>query len=531
MRKLKGEAAGRTVNVQRQTGFKSNQMSLYFCRDDAAISIHASGNQIFMRTLTADLAVIGSGPAGLRGALQGAQVGKKAVIIDRLGLLGGASLHQGTIPSKTLRRAILDLTGFSHVTSAGQDGKVCQEVSIHDLMSRINRVLADEHALLHTQCEAHDIDVIYGTGRFIDAHCIEVRDGQGAACCHVLSPCTLIATGSRPRHPIAVPDDRMLFMDSDQIFRMEPLPSRLIILGGGIIGCEYATMFAALHTQVILMDRRGDILRMVDAEIRQRLKQYMQEMGVELKLGQHIQELRKSEDGQAEILLTDGERVQASRIFYSLGRIANVESLNLETVGIALDALGNIAVNALFQTTCPHIYAAGDVIGPPSLASTSMEQGRLAVRNALLLKSHHFPEFFPYGVYTIPEISSVGPTEEELQKQGIHYAVGRAEYSEVARGPIAGDTTGLVKLLFHAETLEMLAVHIIGTNATELIPLGQMAMDFRVRVDYFIDTIFNYPTFAEGFRIAALNGLSTIGTSPQPTGRATMEQALHTKNP
>lgn len=463
-----------------------------------------------MKTLTVDLAVIGSGPAGLRGALQGAQAGKKVAIIDRLGLLGGASLHQGTIPSKTLRRAILDLTGFSQVTYYRRVRKTRQEVSIHDLMSRINKVLDDENALLHTQCAAHGIDVIYGTGRFSDPHCIQVLDGQGEVYCHVLSHYTLIATGSRPRHPIDVPDDRVLFMDSDQIFRMEPLPARLIILGGGIIGCEYATMFAMLDTQVILMDRRSDVLRMVDAEIRRRFKQYMQAMGVELRLGQNIQELRKGEDGKAEVLLKDGEPVQADRVFYSLGRIANVESLNLEAVGIELDALGNIPVNALFQTTCPHIYAAGDVIGPPSLASTSMEQGRLAVRNALLLKSHHFPAFFPYGVYTIPEISSVGPTEEELQKKGIHYEVGRAEYGEVARGPIAGDTTGLVKLLFHAETLEMLAVHIIGTNATELIPLGQMAIDFRVRVDYFIDTIFNYPTFAEGFRIAALNGLSKL---------------------
>jgi NAD(P) transhydrogenase len=306
-------------------------------------------------------------------------------------------------------------------------------------------------------------------------------------------------------------------MDSDQIFRMEPLPGTLIVLGGGIIGCEYATMFAALDIHVILMDRRSDVLRIVDAEIGQRFTQYIQEMGVELQLGQHIQELRKSEDGKAEILLKDGQRVQADRVFYSLGRIANVDGMNLEAAEIALDTLGNILVNALFQTTCPHIYAAGDVIGPPSLASTSMEQGRLAVRNALLLKSHHFPEFFPYGIYTIPEISSVGPTEEELQKKGIHYAVGRAEYCEVARGPIAGDITGLVKLIFHAETLEVLAVHIIGTNATELIALGQMAINFRVRADYFIDTIFNYPTFAEGFRIAALNGLRKIGSVRQST--------------
>jgi NAD(P) transhydrogenase len=471
-----------------------------------------------MKTTTVDLAVIGAGPAGLTGALQGAVIGKKVVVIDRQGVLGGASLNHGTIPSKALRRAIIDLTGFPQMAYFE---KARQTVSLHDLMFRVSKVLKDENALLQRQCAEHGIDVIYGTARFVDPHCIWVDDGHGGLASQVLTSHTLIATGSRPRHPIDMPGDRTLFMDSDQIFRMEPLPSSLIVLGGGIVGCEYATMFAALDVRVILMDRRTDILRTLDAEIRRRCTQYMQEMGVELQLGQPIEGLRRSDDGRAEVLLEGGRRIQADRLFYSLGRIANVEGLNLETPGIDRDALGNIPVNALFQTACPHIYAAGDVIGPPCLASTSMEQGRLAVRNAFLLKSHHFPEFFPYGIYTIPEISSVGLTEEELQHKGIHYAVGRAEYHEIPRGPIAGDMSGLLKLIFHAETLEVLGVHIIGTNATELIPLAQMALHFHARVDYFIDTIFNYPTFAEGFRIAALNGLSKIGSTQEAAGRVT----------
>ncbi len=210
------------------------------------------------------------------------------------------------------------------------------------------------------------------------------------------------------------------------------------------------------------------------------------------------------------VVMKDGEKVITPCLFYSMGRVANVEGINLEEAGIELDDMGNIPVNTLFQTVCPHIYAAGDVIGPPGLASTSMEQGRLAVRNAFLLKSSHFPDIFPYGIYTIPEISSVGPTEQELREKGIRYEVGRASYRETARGPIASDTTGLIKLIFHAETLEVLAAHIIGTNATEIIPLGQMAINFRARIDYFIDQVFNYPTFAEGFRIAALNGLNKV---------------------
>ena len=299
-------------------------------------------------------------------------------------------------------------------------------------------------------------------------------------------------------------------MDSDQVFRLESLPESMIVLGGGIIGCEYATMFAALGIHVILMERRNQLLRMLDAEIGQHFSEYIQQLGVGVRLGQSIEELRKSEDGLAEVVLDSGEHIRSPCLFYSMGRVANAEGLNLEAAGIELDQLGNIPVNGLFQTTCPQIYAAGDVIGPPGLASTSLEQGRLAVRNAFLLKSHPFPEFFPYGIYTIPEISSIGPTEEELQQRGVHYEVGRAHYYEIARGPIAGDTTGMFKLIFHSETLELLAVHIIGTDATELIPLGQMAIHFHARVDYFVDNIFNYPTFAEGFRIAVLNGLNKL---------------------
>jgi len=252
---------------------------------------------------------------------------------------------------------------------------------------------------------------------------------------------------------------------------------------------------------------------MLDQEIGALFLEEMKKLGVKVKLGQGIDHLRRSEDDQAEVVLKNGESVKAASLFYSMGRLANVEGLNLEAAGIELTELGYIPVNPLFQTDHPDIYAAGDVIGPPALASTSTEQGRLAVRNAFLLRSHHFPEFFPYGIYTIPEISSIGPTEEELKERGINYEVGRAHYREIARGPITGDTSGLIKLIFHAETQEVLAAHIIGTNATELISLGQMAIDFHARVDYFVDTIFNYPTFVEGYRIAALNGLNKLGSA------------------
>ena len=465
-----------------------------------------------MQKLEVDLVVIGAGPAGQKGAIQATKVGKKVAMVDRLGLLGGACLNQGTIPSKTLRRAILDLTGFLQTGYFGGDHRTLQEITGEDLRRRVSKVIEDTNAELTKQCEANGVATVFGSARFADAHTIEVLDADSKVSCQITTSKTLIGTGSRPRHPIDLPDDD-LFLDSDQVFRMDDLPKSLTILGGGIISCEYATMFAALGTEVTLMDRRDDLLRMLDQEIGALFIEEMKKLGVNIKLGQNIDRLRRSEDDQAEVVLKNGESVKAASLFYSMGRLANVEGLNLEAAGIELTELGYIPVNPLFQTDHPDIYAAGDVIGPPALASTSTEQGRLAVRNAFLLRSHHFPEFFPYGIYTIPEISSVGPTEEELKKRGVNYEVGRAHYREIARGPIAGDTSGLIKLIFHAETQEVLAAHIIGTNATELISLGQMAIDFRARVDYFVDTIFNYPTFVEGYRIAALNGLNKLGSA------------------
>jgi NAD(P) transhydrogenase len=464
------------------------------------------------KELKVDLVVIGAGPAGQKGAIQAAKAGKRVVIVDRLGLLGGACLNQGTVPSKTLRSVILDLTGFTQSVYHGREPRGSGDISVEDLRSRVERVINDENQVLAAQCESNGIMTDFGTARFWDPYTVEVVDEQGQVTTRIEADKALIATGSRPRHPIDLPDGADgLFVDSDLVFDLHKIPKSLIVLGGGIIGCEYATMFAALGVDVTLIDRRDDLLRMLDGEVADAFAEYITQMPhLQLRLGLGIDQLQVGDDGSAEIQLTEGGVISAETVFYSMGRLANVEGLQLENAGIELTELGFIPVNSLFQSSQEHIYAAGDVIGPPSLASTSVEQGRLAVRNAFLLRSHHFPDFFPYGIYTIPEISSVGPTEEELKKKGTRYEVGRAYYYEMARGPIAGDTQGLIKMLFHAETREVLAVHIIGTHATELISLGQMALSFRVQLDYFVDTIFNYPTFAEGFRIAALNGLNKI---------------------
>ena len=461
-------------------------------------------------TVQVDLAVIGGGPAGQKGAIQGAKAGKRVVVVDRLGMLGGACLNQGTVPSKTLRAAILDMTDYIQAEYFGNSSAPPGDISIDDLKLRVNKVIEDQNRVLTQHNESNDIATTFGAARFADAHTIEVLDEAQVVTQTIEAERILIATGSSPRHPIDLPEEGDLFVDSDIVFQLNRMPKSLIVMGGGIIGAEYATMFAALGIDVTLMDRRDDLLRMLDAELNKLFMEYIADMGLTLKLGADIEELRKSDNGQAEVVLKDGERLQADCLFFSMGRIANVQGLGLENAGIELDKLGYIPVNEWFQTAQPTIYAAGDVIGPPALASTSMEQGRLAVLHALSMPTHRFPEFFPYGIYTIPEISSIGPTEEELTEKGVAYEVGRAHYYEMARGPIAGDTKGLIKLIFSSETRQVLVTHIIGTSATELIPLGQMAITLGAPIDYFVDTIFNYPTFAEGYRIAALNGINKL---------------------
>lgn len=465
-----------------------------------------------MKSIQADLVVIGSGPAGQKGAIQAAKLGKKVILVDKTCDIGGACLHSGTIPSKTFRESVLDLTGFLERSYYGRSNTK-DNISINDLNFRLHKVLSDEQALINRQFAKNGIELISGLARFNTDHLIEVVDDDYQPTCLIETDRTLICTGSRPRNPIDIPFDKDTILDSDQLLKIDHLPESMMVLGSGIIGSEYATMFAALGTKVILVDKQDRPLDLLDREISQRFVEYIQQMGVEFKLGHPIVSITKTPDNQAEVLLESGERVQAQCLFAALGRVANADSLQLDNVGVELTDRGYISVNALFQSTNPNIYAAGDVIGSPALAATSMEQGRLAVRNAFALKTHQFPEFFPYGIYTIPEVSSIGPTEEQLKEKGIHYQVGKAYFYEIGRGPITADTSGMFKLIFHAETLEVLAVHIIGSGATELIHIGQLAIDFRARINYFVDQIFNYPTFAEGYRIAALNGLNKLNGS------------------
>lgn len=336
-----------------------------------------------------------------------------------------------------------------------------------------------------------------------------VLDERGSVIARVRFDYALIATGSKPRNPTHVPFDNKKVLDSTRLLDIDHVPKTLIVLGGGIVGSEYASFFAALGTIVTVVDKRDQLLPLLDKEIGKHLQEALGSLGLRVEPNTEFEKIEKTEEG-VKLFCKGGKVLEAEMLLYSLGRIANVDRLGIEKAGIAVDGRGFIPVNPLFQTIVPHIYAAGDVIGPPALAATSFEQGRLAARHAFGAQTHYFSNFYPIGIYTIPEISSCGYTEEQLIDLGFHYEVGRAYYYEIARNQIVGNDSGLFKILFHAETLEILGIHIIGRGATENIHIGQVAMTFNARIDYFIDQVFNYPTYAEGYRIAALNGFNKI---------------------
>lgn len=461
-----------------------------------------------MEELFADFVVIGSGPAGQKAAIQAAKLGKSVIVVERDSHPGGASLNSGTIPSKSLREAILDLTDFYKKSFYGQM-PLHKEVSINDLNYRLHKVLDEQRKNLLRQFEKNKIRLLQGTARFENTKQVIVLDKEQRVLCQIKADCFLIATGSKPRNPINVPFDNKKVFDSTRLLSIDYVPDTMIVLGGGIIGSEYASFFAALGTEVTVVDKRDQLLPLLDKEIGLHLEKALTEIGLKVASNREPEKIENLGD-RVVVTCKDGFQLEADTLLYALGRVANVDKMHIEKVGIALDKSGYIPVNALFQTVVPNIYAAGDVIGGPALASTSMEQGRLAARHAFGAETHHFPTLYPIGIYTIPEISSCGYTEEQLKALGFRYEVGRAYYYEIARNQIIGNDPGMFKILFHAETLEILGIHIIGRAATEVIHIGQVAMSFKARIDYFIDQIFNYPTYAEGYRIAALNGVNKL---------------------
>lgn len=461
-----------------------------------------------MEEIVADFVVIGSGPAGQKAAIQAAKLGKNVVVVERDAHPGGACLYSGTIPSKTFREAVVDLTRFYDRHFEGKDA-IKPEVTIDELNARLYQVITEERNVLVRQLKKNGIRLVEGSARFENAHTLIIVDNEYRLKYQIRSEYFVIATGSNPRTPLEVPFDREVILDSTTLLQIGKVPKSLLVLGGGIIGSEYASFFAALGTEVTVIDRKEHMLPMLDAEIGIHLQTALTDIGLRF-LGKKEPVEIARRDHKAFVRFKDDTTLEADALLYALGRVANVEGLHIENAGIKVDARNYIPVNALFQTVTPNIYAVGDVIGGPCLASTSMEQGRLAARHACGAQTHHFPTFYPIGIYTIPEISSCGYTEEELKAWGFHYEVGRAYYYEIARSHIVGSNTGLFKILFHAETLEILGVHVIGRGATEVIHIGQLAISFHAHIDYFIDHVFNYPTYAEGYRIAALNGINKI---------------------
>lgn len=459
-----------------------------------------------MEEITADIVIIGSGPAGQKAAIQASKLGKKAIVVEKFFEPGGNCLYNGTIPSKSLREAILDLTRFNERNF--YDIKI-EEVTIGQLQRRLKQVVEEERNMVFRQFKKNNIRLVEGEARFENPHQVIVVDRDYRLLYQIKADYIVIATGSKPRNPQNIPFDNSVILDSTRLLGINEIPKSMLVLGGGIIGSEYASFFSALGTEVTIIDKKDHILPMLDSEIGIHLQTALTDIGLKFIGKKEPDKITRIGD-RASVLFKDGTILEADCLLYALGRTANVDGLQIENAGVELNDKGYIVVNQLYQTNVRHIYAVGDVIGGPSLASTSMEQGRLATRHAFGAQTHVFPGFYPIGIYTIPEISSCGYTEDELKELGFHYEVGRAYHYELARAHIVGSNIGLFKLLFHAETLELLGVHIIGRGATEVIHIGQIAASFHAKIDYFIDQIFNYPTYAEGYRVAALNGFNKI---------------------
>jgi len=458
-----------------------------------------------------DMLVIGSGPAGQKAAVQAAKLGKKVGIVERQEAVGGVMVNTGTIPSKSLREAVLYLSGFHQRDLYGAAYRVKKDITMEDLAFRCNHIVKEEIDVIHNQMARNHVALLFGTATFVDPHRLAIHR-FGARVEHT-ADFFVVAVGTRPSRPPHVPFDDRTIIDTDGLLRLKTLPKSLIIVGGGVIGSEYASILATMGIEVILVDRRPRLLEFADAEIIEALQTQMREIGVTLYLDEEVVSIEQTGESQVAIRLASGTHLRAPLVMYSAGRVGASEGLNLAAIGVTPDERGRLKVNERFQTAVPHIYAAGDIIGFPALASTSMQQGRLASCHAFGMAAKRADHLLPFGIYAIPEVSMVGPTEEELNARGVPYEVGVARYQEIARGKLIGDQIGMVKLLFHRRNRKLLAVHAIGEGATELIHIGQAVMSFGGKIDFFVENVFNYPTLAECYMVAALAGLNRL---PRP---------------
>lgn len=482
-----------------------------------------------------DVIVIGSGPAGHRAAIQAAKLGKRVAIVERRNVVGGVCINTGTIPSKTLREAALRLSGFRDRGLYGSSYSAKQKITMQDLLFRVDHVIENELDVARHQLLRNGVDVITAQASFVDPHRLRVIMDRAAQ--ELTAGFIVLAVGTTPASQPGIPYDGQHVFTSDDLLKLDVLPKTLAVVGAGVIGLEYACIFAALGVRVTVLDKYTTLLPFVDREIMDALIYHLRDNRATLFLGEEVTRVEccvpdpagspttsgvgssgatandvthMESNTHVRVWLASGKQVVTEKVLYSVGRMGAVDGLDLEAAGLQADARGRLAVNEHYQTTVAHIYAVGDLIGFPSLASTSMEQGRLASCHAFNVPAHSMPELFPYGIYTVPGISMVGSTEEQLTKRGVPYEVGRAHYREIARGQILGDSTGLLKLLFHRETRALLGVHIIGAEAAELVHIGQAVLGLGGKIDYFVDTVFNYPTLAECYKTAAFDGLNRL---------------------
>jgi NAD(P) transhydrogenase len=455
-----------------------------------------------------DLIVIGSGPAGQRAAIQGSKSGKKVAVIEKREVIGGVCINTGTIPSKTMREAVLHLSGYNYQNIYGVNYRVKDKITMADLAFRVQHVIKTEIDVTQAQLSRNGIDVITGDASFKDPQTILVTNARGSH--ELVAETIIIATGTKPAASPKVPINARTIINSDQVLEMTETPKTLIVVGGGVIGVEYTCMFATLGVRVTLIEKRPRLLEFADSEIVEALSYHLRDHRVTMRLNEEVESVEETADGLVVANLESKKRVSGDALLYAVGRQGNVDELNLAGAGLESDSRGRISVDENYRTKQPHIYAVGDVIGFPSLASVSMEQGRIAVARAYNKPAESQPAHYPFGIYTIPEISFIGKTEEQLTDEDVPYEVGVAYYREMARGQIRGDTTGRLKIIFHRETRDILGVHIIGEGASELLHIGQAVLILGGKVDYFVNTVFNYPTLAECYKAAAFNGLNKL---------------------
>lgn len=455
-----------------------------------------------------DLAVIGSGPAGQRAAVQAAKLGRRVALVERRAMVGGVCVNTGTIPSKTLREAVVYLTGMSQKELYGQSYRVKAEITMEDLRERTGQVIAREIDVIRNQLQRNHVELVQGSARFVDAHQLSV-DGEAGSERRLGAEVVVIAVGTQPAHPESVDFDGRTIIDSDGLLSLEHVPDSLVVVGAGVIGIEYASMLAALGTKVTVVDQRPEMLEFCDGEVVEALQHHLRDLGVVFRFGDTVTAVQRL-DGGAVTHLASGKRIAADAVFYAAGRQGATSDLGLAEAGLEADERGRIAVGADYRTAVDTIFAVGDVIGFPSLAATSSEQGRLAARHACGAEAAALGAVLPIGIYAIPEISFVGQTEEELSAAGVPYETGVSRYRELARGQIMGDTYGMLKLLVCPDTRRILGVHVCGTGATEIVHLGQAVMSLGGKVDYLVDAVFNYPTLAEAYKVAALDATNKI---------------------